>query len=119
MSANVYDVAYQLEKALRESKEFQELNGFYQEVNNDESARVIFENFRDIQLKLQEKQMGGEEITQEEIDQAQKTASLVQQHETISKLMESEQRLSMVIMDLNKIIMKPLEEMYGNPEKSN
>ncbi|MCY7800123.1 hypothetical protein MOB23_12130, partial [Bacillus haynesii] len=34
----------------------------------------------------------------------------------ISQLMEAEQRMSMLIAELNKIIMKPLEELYGNPE---
>ncbi|KKI90775.1 hypothetical protein WQ54_18675 [Bacillus sp. SA1-12] len=113
MSNNLYDVAYNLEKALRESNDFKELKRLYDEVNADESSRKMFENFRDIQLNLQQKQMTGEEITQEEIEQAQKSVQLVQQHEKISRLMAAEQRLSMVITDLNKIIMKPLEEMYG------
>ena len=29
--------------------------------------------------------------------------------------MDAEQRMSVVIADLNKIIMKPLEELYGLP----
>lgn len=30
--------------------------------------------------------------------------------------MEAEQRMSMLIGELNKIIMKPLEELYGSVE---
>ena len=56
-------------------------------------------DFRDVQLRLQQKQMAGEEITQEEVTQAQKTVALVQQHEKISQLMEAEQRMSMLIGD--------------------
>jgi cell fate (sporulation/competence/biofilm development) regulator YlbF (YheA/YmcA/DUF963 family) len=114
MSNNLYDVAYNLEKALRESDDFKELKRLYEEVNADESASKMFESFRNIQLSLQQKQMSGEEITQEEIEQAQKSVQLVQQHEKISQLMAAEQRLSMVVTELNKIIMKPLEEMYGS-----
>lgn len=114
MSENLYDVAYNLEKALRESDDFKELKRLYDEVNADEIAGKMFENFRNIQLNLQKKQMAGEEITQEEITQAQKSVQLVQQHEKISQLMAAEQRLSMVVAELNKIIMKPLEEMYGS-----
>ncbi|BBP88199.1 hypothetical protein BsIDN1_18170 [Bacillus safensis] len=77
----------------------------------------MFENFRDIQVNLQQKQMTGQEITQEEVEQAQKTVALVQQHDKISQLMEAEQRVSVLIGELNKIIMKPLEELYGNPEE--
>ncbi|MDR4434586.1 YlbF family regulator [Bacillus tequilensis] len=116
MAVNFYDVAYDLEHALRGSEEFSRLKNLYDEVNADESAKRMFENFRDVQLQLQQKQMAGEEITQDEVMQAQKTVALVQQHETISQLMEAEQRMSMLIGELNKIIMKPLEELYGSVE---
>lgn len=79
----------------------------------------MFENFRDIQVNLQQKQMTGQEITQEEVEQAQKTVALVQQHDKISQLMEAEQRVSVLIGELNKVIMKPLEELYGNQKKIN
>jgi cell fate (sporulation/competence/biofilm development) regulator YlbF (YheA/YmcA/DUF963 family) len=114
LAINLYDQANELERSLRQSDEFLELKKMYDEVNSDESANKMFENFRNIQMTLQQKQMNGEEITQEEVEQAQKTAQLVQQHEKIGKLMEAEQRMSMVIQDLNKVIMKPLEELYGS-----
>ncbi|MGP1910585.1 YlbF family regulator [Metabacillus sp. JX24] len=117
MSANVYDLGYSLEKALRDSDDFKTLKNLYDEVNSDSSARTLFESFRDVQLNLQQKQMSGQEITQDEIEQAQKSVALVQQHDKISKLMEAEQRMSMTIAELNKIIMKPLEELYGSLEQ--
>ena len=115
MPVNIYDSAYAMEKAIRESEEYVSLKKLYDEVNSDESSRGMFENFRNIQMQLQEKQMMGQEITQEEVDQAQKTVALVQQHEKISALMQEEQRMGQVIAEINKIIMKPLEEMYGPP----
>jgi cell fate (sporulation/competence/biofilm development) regulator YlbF (YheA/YmcA/DUF963 family) len=117
LAINLYDQANELERALRQSDEFLELKKMYDEVNSDESANKMFENFRNIQMTLQQKQMNGEEITQEEVEQAQKTAQLVQQHEKIGKLMEAEQRMSMVIQDLNKVIMRPLEELYGSMQQ--
>ncbi|MBU8683071.1 YlbF family regulator [Bacillus haynesii] len=116
MTVNLHDSAYDLEQALRQSDEYSRLKNLYDEVNGDPSAKKMFDNFRDIQLNLQQKQMNGEDITQEEVEQAQKSVALVQQHEKISQLMEAEQRMSMLIAELNKIIMKPLEELYGNPE---
>lgn len=113
MAVNLYDAANDLEKAIRQSDEYANLKKMYQEVYADETARKMFENFRDIQLNLQEKQMMGQEITQAEVEQAQKTVELVQQNPKISGLMTAEQRISMVIADLNKIIMKPMEELYG------
>lgn len=117
MSVNLYDAAYEMEKAIRASVEFSGLKKLYDEVNSDESARRMFENFRNIQMQLQQKQMMGQEITQEEVEHAQKTVALVQQHQKISQLMQAEQRMSTVIAEINQIIMKPLEELYGAPEQ--
>jgi cell fate (sporulation/competence/biofilm development) regulator YlbF (YheA/YmcA/DUF963 family) len=111
--ANVYDVAYDLEKALRNSEDFHALKNSYDEVNNNPETKELFGKFRDIQVNLQQKQMSGQEVTQEEIEEAQKLFADVQQNETISKLMAAEQRMSTIINDLNKVITKPLEELYG------
>ena len=117
MAVNLHDAGYELEKAIRQSDEYTNLKKMYDVVTGQPSAKAMFENFRNIQMQLQQKQMSGIEITQEEVEQAQKTVALVQQHESISKLMEAEQRMSMVIAELNQIIMKPLEELYGAPQQ--
>jgi cell fate (sporulation/competence/biofilm development) regulator YlbF (YheA/YmcA/DUF963 family) len=116
MAVNIYDSAYEMEKAIRSSNEYVNLKRLYDEVNADESARNMFESFRNIQMQLQQKQMMGEDISQEEVEQAQKTVALVQQHEKISQLMQAEQQMSVVITEINKLIMKPLEELYGAPD---
>ncbi|MFJ7639012.1 YlbF family regulator [Peribacillus sp. NPDC097206] len=115
--SNVYDAAYEMEKAIRSSNEYADLQRLYDLVNSDPATKGMFENFRNLQMTLQQKQMMGQEIDPEEVAQAQKTVQLVQQNPTISQLMEAEQRMSMVIADLNKIIMKPLEDLYGPAEQ--
>jgi len=117
MSINIYDVAYDLEKAIRESEDFKSLKQMFMEIQNDESAKRMFDHFRQIQLQLHEKQMNGEEILPDEIEQAQKMFTLVQQHNKIAKLIELEQRMNFVIAEVNRIAMKPLEELYGEFDK--
>jgi cell fate (sporulation/competence/biofilm development) regulator YlbF (YheA/YmcA/DUF963 family) len=116
---NIYDSAYDLEKAIRESDEFDNLKSAFDAVMNDPEAKQMFDHFRNIQMGLQEKQMQGEDISEEEVEQARQVVELVQQHENISKLMEEEQRLNMVINDVSRIITKPLEELYGTDEQNN
>ena len=111
--SSMYDNAHALEKAIRESQEFKELKEAFEAVMNDQSAREMFESFRDSQLNLQEKQLEGEEITEEEVEKARRIVDLVQEHKDISKLMDKEHRLNLVINDISRIITKPLEELYG------
>ncbi|MEN1970466.1 YlbF family regulator [Lentibacillus sp. N15] len=115
---NIYDSAYDLEQAIRESDEFKGLKDAYEIVMNDPASKQMFDNFRNTQMELQEKQMQGEDISEEEVEKARHIVELVQQHETISKLMEHEQRLNVVINDVSQIITKPLEELYGNTEEN-
>lgn len=114
MAVNLYDSAYALETAIRQSAEYIQLNQAYNQVNADPQAKQMFEQFREIQMNLQQKQMMGQDISEQEIQQAQATVGLVQQNSKISQLMEAEQRMSMIIGELNKVIMKPLEDLYGN-----
>ncbi len=112
--SHVYDKAHELAKIFKESNEFKELKSLHEEVNKDDSANRMLENFRKLQMELQQKQMQGIQITEEEVMQAQRQFELVQQHEKLSKLMEAEQKVSVLIGDINKIITEPLEQLYGN-----
>src|SRR5699024_8559304 len=112
--SNMYDTAYELQTAIQESEDFQALKEAFEKVMGDESSKQMFDNFRDTQLALQEKQMQGQDITEEEVEKARKVVELVQQNPDLSALMEKEQRLNTAINDLSQIITKPLEDLYGS-----
>lgn len=113
MTTNMYDVAYQLQKAIIENPDFQALQQSYQTVQADPQANQLFEQFRNIQMELQQKMVQGQEITEQDNMKAQQIVMQVQQNPKIAQLMQAEQRMNMLIGDLNKIILKPLEELYG------
>jgi len=112
--ANVHDSAHALEKDIRNSDEFQELEAIFSKVMNDATSKEMFDQFRNTQLELQEKQMQGIDISEEEVENAREVVEAVQKNEDISQLMEAEQRLNVVINDISRIITKPLEELYGD-----
>ncbi len=113
---NLYDIAYNLEKEIRKSPELIELVALQQEITADETANELLQSFRGIQMKFQTMQMMGQEIPEEEMEMAEETLSVAQQNEKIVKLLEVEQRVSMMVNDITKIIMKPFEELYGADE---
>ncbi|QKS70734.1 YlbF family regulator [Paenalkalicoccus suaedae] len=111
--STLLDKANELAQVLKESEEFTKLQNLHNEINEDEVAKRMLDNFRNVQLELQQKQMQGQEITEEEVQQAQKQFELVQQHEKIMQLMEEEQRMSQLVGEVNKKITEPLEELYA------
>lgn len=115
--SNIYDSAYSLEKAIRESQEFNTLKEIFEVVMNDNSSKKLFEDFRNKQIEIQEKQMQGQDISEEELEQVKQVVDLVQQDEDITKLMDAEQRLNVLINDISRIITKPLEEIYSQHEE--
>ncbi|WP_440894849.1 YlbF family regulator [Amphibacillus sp. Q70] len=112
MSA-IQESANALEQALRESEEFKGLKEAYDAVMSDDIAKRMFDDFRTTQVELQQKQMQGLEITEEEVDKARKVVETVQQHEQISNLMAEEQRVNDLINEVSRTITKPLEELYS------
>ena len=114
MSNNMYNHAYELEKAIRNSDEYESLKRIYAAVENDPGAKQVFDSFRNVQMKLQEKQMAGQNISETEVMEAQNIANAVQQNPLVTQLMDAEQKMSMMIQELNKIIIKPLDELYGS-----
>ncbi|WAA08729.1 YlbF family regulator [Fervidibacillus albus] len=115
--SEVLSTAQSLEKTIRESDEFAKLKSQYDKVFADESTKRMFENFRNIQLNLQEKQMMGQPISEEEVQKAQQVVAVIQQNDLIAQLLEAEQRMSTLIAEVNKIVMKPLEELYNDQMK--
>lgn len=116
---NIHDVAYELQKAIAENDDFKTLKESYaKKVQADAASKNLFDEFRTMQLSLQQKMMQGQEITEEDNQQAQEVVARIQQDAKITKLMETEQRLNVVIGDVNKIIMKPLEELYSAQQQA-
>jgi len=109
--SNIYDTANQIERELRELDEFKALQAAYEEVKADEAAYTLFKEF---QQGLQEKQMRGEEFTDEDAEKAQSIATKVQETAVINELMQKEQAFSLVVNDLNRIIMTPVRDMYND-----
>src|SRR5699024_7127116 len=104
--------AKKLAIALKESTEFEALETAYESVMQDPDAKAILEKYRSAQKELQEKNMQGVEITEADVEEANKVAEEVQQNKQLYNLIAMEQILHDHIGEISKIINGPLEEMY-------
>lgn len=109
---NIYDTANQLERELRETTQYTELKEAHEAVRNDEDAAAILNEFQTLQQKLHQKQHSGEEITEEEAQEAQVLPIKMNANELTKELMDKEQALNALLTEVNGIIMKPVQEIY-------
>ena len=112
MTVNIYDSANQIEREIREIPQFIELKEAFDLLKADEEAYKLFIEFQELQLSFQQKQMTGEEFSDEDAEKAQSLTEQVQASEKIANLMQKEQAFSVIINDLNRIIMTPVKELY-------
>lgn len=109
---NIYNEINALEGSFRKTNEFKALEEAITSVKADADAKALFQNFRKVQLSLQEKQMKGEQIGEDELQYAQKTAQLAQQNEKIAKMLQAEMALSGLIEEINRVLVKPIQGLY-------
>ena len=109
---NIYNDINALEATFRKTPEFEALQAAVEVVKSDEEALNVFKNFRKIQIELQKKQLAGEDILEDELVYAQKAAQLAQQNEKISTMLEAEMKVSKVIEEVNRILIKPIQGLY-------
>ena len=109
---NIYDDLNKLVLNFRKLDEFKALEEAVEQVRADEEAKKYFTNFRDIQMKLQKKQVAGEEITEEEMIYVQKAAQLAQSNPKIIAMLEAEMALSNIIEEVNRVLFQPIQGMY-------
>ena len=112
MMSNLYDTANQLERELRQSEEFTAVKEAFEAVQQSEEAKALFGEFRDMNVKFQQKQMNGEELTEEDMNYANDLYQKASSNEAIQTLMQAEQRLNTVMQDINRILTTSLQELY-------
>ncbi len=114
---NIYNEINALEGAFRKTNEYKALEEAISAVKVDSEAKAIFQNFRKVQLSLQDKQMKGEQLQEDELQYAQKTAQLAQQNEKIAKMLQAEMALSGIIEEINRVLVKPIQGLYQELDK--
>lgn len=112
MTTNIYDTANQLERDLRELPAYQQLKEAYQKLQEDEASRELFAEFRQQSTDLYEKQQNGEAIDPSMTEKLQSLSQQLTEKPVFMELVQAEQQVSQVIGDINRIITKPLEEVY-------
>ncbi|MFD1471056.1 YlbF family regulator [Companilactobacillus mishanensis] len=109
---NIYDSANKLEQDLRETPEVADLKLAFEAVKANDLAYKLFDKVQNKQFELQQKQMQGQEITDDDVEEMHKLSDQLQNFTEITNLMEKEKKVDSMMQELNKIISKPIAEIY-------
>lgn len=111
---NIYDKAHDLAKALKESKEVEEIMASMKLIEADPEAKQMLDDFRQRQMEVQQRMMSGDMPAQEEMEKMEKLFEVLSLNLNIRRLFDAERRLSVIIEDVNKIISDSLQHLYGS-----
>ena len=112
MSNNIYDTANQLERDLRELPEYQAIQESFNKIKEDTESYTLFREFTNLTADFTQRQQQGDQIQPHELEQLERLSQQMSSNELVSQLVENEQKLSLIFNDINRIIVKPLTEIY-------
>lgn len=98
------DIAKELADSIRESEEFKSWEAAKKKIEEHEAAKVMLEDFRKKQWKLEEARIAGQEITDEEKAELKKLFEIISYNPYVSELLMAEMRINNMVLEIQKII---------------
>ena len=114
MVVNIYDTANDMSRQLVETQEYQALKKALDELKADTEALDSFKKFHQMQANAQQKQMKGQQPTEDEIKAIQTLAKEISGKQPIQNLMNQERQIDQMLQQLNKTITSPIQDLYSD-----
>ena len=114
MVVNIYDTANDMSRQLVETQEYQALKKALDELKADTEALDSFKKFQQMQANAQQKQMKGQQPTEDEIKAIQTLAKEISGKKAVQNLMNQERQIDQMLQQLNKTITSPIQDLYSD-----
>ena len=114
---NTYDKVNEFERALRESYEYKASLASAERLYADNEAKALYTEFVSKQKDLIESAQAGNEPTEEKLSVFEEIQQKLLENAKFLEFVQTQQKLQFLIEDLNKVMYKPLNELfekYGN-----
>lgn len=101
---NVYEEAHALSRAIKASEEFKQYDEVKKKVKANEQLDKMIEDFHMKQMEVQAKQLMGEEVNQEMMQQVQNLYQVVATDPLAAQYLQCEMRFQVMMQDVYKIL---------------
>ncbi|MEW4354145.1 YlbF/YmcA family competence regulator [Streptococcus pneumoniae] len=109
--SNIYDIANQLERAVRELPEYKAVVESKKAVDADSTAKQILEDYLAFQNELQVMAQAGQMPTPEIQEKLQAFGEKIQGNPALATFFGNQQQLSVYLADIERIIFGPIQEV--------
>lgn len=109
--ANIYDLANELERAIRVLPEYKKVEESRVAIDKDENAKKIFEAFTSVQKDFYAKLQSGEMPNEDEQSKIQELQGEIDKNPLLKNYFNAQQGLSVYVSDIEKIIFSPLQDL--------
>lgn len=111
-TANPYDKAYELARALQNSDEMKGLQTAWHKASQHPDHRRILEQYRQIAGEVQALQMQGRKPRQEMMNELNRLMDEIRSDPQLFQYMEAEVRVGQLMTDIMRILGEPLQEIH-------
>ncbi len=106
---SVYDIANRLARALKKSEKYKDYKQIREKIMDDEKKLEMLKDYQQQQMKLQSKQLSGQELSVEEKERFENLREIIELNADIKKYLEAEYQISILLNDIQKIIFSDLD----------
>lgn len=108
----VYDTATKLASEIKSSKEYRNFKKCMKEVRKDKSSEELLKDYRIIQMEIQRGAMTNMTIDKKTRKRMEDMQKKINSNKTLSAYLISEQNITKLMDNINKILAKAVEEDY-------
>ncbi|EHJ57772.1 hypothetical protein HMPREF9318_00210 [Streptococcus urinalis FB127-CNA-2] len=109
--ANIYDLANEMEREIRQLPEYKAVEESKKAIYADNEAKTLWTEFLKIQEKVQGTMQSGQMPSQEQQEEMTALGQKIEANTILKEYFDQQQRLSLYISDIEKIIYSPLQDL--------
>lgn len=111
MTENIYDIANQLERAIRSLPEYKAVVETKAKILADKDVHPLWDEFITAQNKVQDQIQDGQMPSKKEQERLQDLGKKIEKTPLLRDYFTQQQRLYIYVADLEKIVFSPLKEL--------
>ena len=101
---NVYDEAHNLARAIKESAEYKEYAELKETASRNEEIAAMLNDYRAKQFELQAKQLAGEEMGPDMMEQIQSLSQIIMKDPLALQYVQAEAKFTLLVNDVFGIL---------------